>query len=126
MKIFHLDYNTDPNERLCEINNLLARAKLEYDRCPAEFVILGDFNSTPDESPITACNEYKPIHLTDVTAHITHTFHDYQPDAPENKIDYIFSTDKLTSAVKEVKVWDRCSSGVYLSDHYPVSAEFEI
>ena len=122
----HLDYNTDPNERLCEINNLLSRAQQEYDRCPAEFVILGDFNSTPDESPIIASNKYEHINLTDVTTNITHTFHDYQADAPENKIDYVFSTDKFTFGVKDVKVWDRCSSGVYLSDHYPVCAEFEI
>ena len=122
----HLDCNTDPAVRLHEINNLLNVVTEEYNRCPAAFVILGDFNTTPNESPVAACNEFTLKKLTDLTAHINHTFHGYKENARECKIDYIFSTDELTNVVKDVKIWDRCSNGVYLSDHYPIAAEFEV
>ena len=122
----HLDCNEIAAVRLHEINNLLAKATEEYKQSPAEFVIMGDFNTTPNETPVLACLDYTTAKLTDLTCDIKHTFHDYKANAPECKIDYIFATNELTSAVKSINVWDRCSSGVYLSDHYPICAEFEV
>lgn len=122
----HLDCTNKTEVRLQEINNLLDRATVEYSQVGAPFVLMGDFNTRPNGAPVIACNEYSTTKLTDITAHINHTFHGYKEDHRDCKIDYIFTTDELTSALKEVKVWDRCSNGVYLSDHYPIAAEFEV
>lgn len=122
----HLDCTPDENVRAKEMNILLARATEEYNIHALPFVVMGDFNSYPHEAPITACNSFEAVPLTDLTAHITHTYHEYGKYTENFKIDYIFATKEFADAVVETRAWDVCNNGIYLSDHYPISSTFEI
>ena len=42
-----------------------------------------------------------------------------------NKIDYIFVSEELSNAFVKSEVWKDSHDGIFLSDHYPVCAEFE-
>ena len=86
------------------------------------YVILGDFNSILDDAVITMCNGYKGI--KDITAHIPVTFQDFGRRAL--KLDYIYATDDWAKKTVNVGIWDDNINGIYISDHYPVFADFEI
>ena len=91
-------------------------------KLPAETILLGDFNEQPDGLAITYINQYKDMKLVDVTAEIPATWHDFGKLNPGIKIDYIFTSEGLADKVQKVEVWDDYRNGIYLSDHYPVSA----
>ena len=84
-------------------------------------VILGDFNAEPTHKPIAICNTHGEY--TDITSHIPFTFHNYGRE--QTKIDYIYVDDTLKSRLQSVYIWDDVDNGIYLSDHYPICAEFE-
>ncbi len=80
--------------------------------CP--LVLLGDFNALPDSETIKLCKEK----FVEATEKVETTFHDFGKKAA--KIDYIFVSEELKNEVKDVKIWDNCENGIYLSDHYPI------
>ena len=90
-------------------------------------VLLGDFNAAPGSETIRATEAATEPALYDLTGHIPVTFHGYYY-GHENlcKIDYIYVTDTLKAAVGKVDIWDDEMHGIYLSDHYPVCAEFDV
>jgi len=87
----------------------------------SETVILGDFNSTPTDKVIEMCDGDTKLGLRDITKDIPVTFHGFGSE--ETKIDCIY----VTSGIKcnNVRAWDECRNGIYLSDHYPICAEVE-
>jgi exonuclease III len=42
------------------------------------------------------------------------------------KIDYLLTTADLAAACLAHGLWDDCIDGIYLSDHYPVWADFDL
>jgi endonuclease/exonuclease/phosphatase family metal-dependent hydrolase len=84
-------------------------------------VILGDFNAVPSSKTIEICNGREE--LTDVTANLAVTFHNYGQCG--DKIDYIYMEKCLADRILAVNTWEDCSSGIYLSDHYPVCADID-
>jgi endonuclease/exonuclease/phosphatase family metal-dependent hydrolase len=48
--------------------------------------------------------------------------HDYKENVTDHKIDYIFTSESLAKEADQVKIWDENSHGIFLSDHYPISA----
>lgn len=80
-------------------------------------MVMGDFNSTPEEEAIRAMTQNKEFY--DVTTNMPCTFHGYH--TTEKKIDYIFSTHNLRCS--DCHIWEDYPGGIYLSDHYPVSCE---
>lgn len=78
--------------------------------------LLGDLNTQPDGMVYAFCKEQG---LTDVTEHILGSFHDYGRINPI-KIDYIWTDFNAVKTVKNVSVWEECTDGIYLSDHYPI------
>ena len=129
MRIFdlHLDHISE------EARMLGMRATLDFvesydakEKLPT--VILGDYNAGPDCSTIKYCNEYEKTPLFDVTKDIPLTYHGFGGLLiPEwEKIDYIYVTGELEKRHISTEIWDTCKNGIYLSDHYPVCAEFEI
>ena len=58
------------------------------------------------------------------TKEIPSTFHDYGKRGV--KIDYIYVTEELKHAFLASDIWADEREGIYLSDHYPVWAEFEL
>lgn len=91
----------------------------------AHFIITGDMNALPGTPEILAFTAGTPCNapVTDLTADIGGTFHNFGKYAPEKmaKIDYIF-TDLPADQTKAYAVQDVPQDGVYISDHYPVVA----
>lgn len=88
-------------------------------------IITGDMNALPESEAMTMCRSFAPVSLTDVTADLTSTFHDFE-QRKDIKIDYIYMSEDLASRVSASGIWDDVRNGCYLSDHYPVWAETEL
>ncbi len=95
-------------------------AEYEHDY-PLPTLLMGDFNAEPNSETIAMTNEV----LQDLTAEIPLTFHDYGRE-DHCKIDYIYATPTFVGAVRSIKIWDDVNEGIYLSDHYPICAEFSV
>lgn len=111
----HLDHEYE-SARLKGIQKVLKAAEGN----PFPVLLTGDFNAHPDDD-VMAAVEAARIPLTDVTADVGATFHDY--GKTEEKIDYIYVGKEFCCT--GVKKWTDCHEGVFLSDHYPVCAEIE-
>lgn len=85
----------------------------------ASVLLMGDFNATPDQPEMAVIKQHQKFRDAIETA--GGTFHDYGAVKDPEKIDYIFVQKPLE--FRNVRKWDKCKDGVYLSDHYPVSVE---
>lgn len=117
----HLDHVSN-EARMEGMEAVLGQMKLFDEKGTAENVLLGDFNATP-ETPVIAMPAEANRPMTDVTAALPVTFHNW--GRAEYKIDYIFTSDKLAAVCGNAGVWDDEKNGIYLSDHYPVFADFD-
>ena len=100
-------------------------------------VLTGDFNATPDTQEIKMLVSNSNFPLTDATANIESTFHDFgkrltgeryigKPgELKALKIDYVF-TNLNTDPKESYAVRDIPIDGVYISDHQVVVAFVEI
>ena len=91
------------------------------------FIITGDFNSTPDSRAyfmLTEKNSKKPLMkdayvITETApAGPLATFNNWNDDQPGNRIDYVFV--KNGKEVKSVSTVVRKNGQVFISDHWPV------
>lgn len=82
-------------------------------------ILTGDFNDTPNSKLLHTINKYN--YLVDITKDVQGSFHDFGKQVNIDKIDYIFAENAFSC--QEVKVWDDCVNGVYLSDHYPICVD---
>ena len=117
----HLDHKSDLARKL-GMEATLARVDEDLKKFPLPFFILGDFNATPDETPLRLCAEH---HLSELTAGIDFTFHHYGRIKGNYKIDYIFSDEETAKHLHPVTPWTEESDGIYLSDHYPIQTEIQ-
>lgn len=120
MRVFnvHLDHISD-EARVLGIKCILEFIKDYNKKLKYPVILMGDFNSRPDGKAIELTNrEFK-----DITGNIDITFHGYSGET--EKIDYIFLSEEFNGRVNSVGVWDDVTDGIYLSDHYPVSAEIK-
>ena len=83
-------------------------------------ILMGDLNSIPTGKVIPLCKENG---LVDITAQIPHSFHKFGTIAPY-KLDYFLADPATAALCSDVKVWDECVNGIYLSDHYPIEMTF--
>lgn len=113
----HLDHIGSEARRL-GLDQIMKKINQEDFLGKIPFVLMGDFNALPESEEMEVLKEYVDIY--DCTADITGTFHDYGRLSQEEKIDYIIADRSLIC--KEAVKWTDCEAGVYLSDHYPVSA----
>ena len=104
---------------------ILERLREKNAALPCEAVVCGDFNVYPGMKTVALCNSWTEPHLTDVAADVAETFHDFGRLVPGKKIDYLFVTDALAKSCTSVAPWTAQKNGIYLSDHYPVCAEFD-
>lgn len=90
---------------------------------PAPAILMGDFNATPQDSPIKLLSQtfYNSGKLIEYAA----TFNAFDlKSAPQYCIDYIFTTDL---AVKQCKVLKKKrKNGHYISDHFPIIIRFSL
>lgn len=85
----------------------------------APSILTGDLNAYPDSPELKPLKEYP--NLCDITSSIPGTFHDFGRLPVPVKIDYIIAQSNISC--NQLTLWDDCNQGVYLSDHYPVSAD---
>ena len=124
----HLDHQSD-EARVFGIQQVLAKMKQDNSVLPYPTMVMGDFNALPDSQTIAFCKEGKIFPLVDITQEIGATFHDFggtgkSPLARGTKIDYIFTDPETAKTAKRTYKWEHTKNGIYLSDHYPVCAEF--
>lgn len=91
-------------------------------------LLTGDFNGTPDSEPIqifsAALNDGLKVSETPLYGP-KGTFNAFDiSKTPENRIDYIFVQG--LNVVKYRHIDDKRSNGLYISDHLPVFAQFEM
>lgn len=119
----HLDHISD-EARILGIKQILNCMCDIAEEDDAPFILGGDFNAEPESDTIKYCNSFDKIKMFDITKDIDVTFHNWGTECV--KIDYIYTTEKFKDKVKSVCVWDDKAYGMYLSDHYPVCAEFDM
>ncbi len=117
----HLDHIGSEARRL-GLSQILNRMEREETFIPAPAILTGDFNALPDSAEMELLKDYP--RLFDLTAGIQGTFHDFGRRKEPEKIDYIIAQEQITCLNTEV--WNDFKDGVYLSDHYPVSAKIRI
>ena len=84
-------------------------------------VLMGDLNSWPGAEVIPFC---KANGLVDITADIPYSFHKFGTVQPY-KLDYFLASPETAAKCRDVKLWDECVNGIYLSDHYPIEMTFD-
>lgn len=114
----HLDHESALARELGlrQIMEKMNRAVLFPD---APVIIAGDMNAEPDSREMAVMKEY-PL-FKNVTEGIGVTYHGYWRTEPPCCIDYIFA--KGFACINAEK-WEDVKDGVFLSDHYPVCAQF--
>ena len=118
----HLDYKAENKKiREKEAGQIIQNIISKNSSFPC--FILGDFNAVKSEECIKI---FENNGFIDVANDVGATFHNFEGKKYKNasKIDYIFIDKKAHSKLKKVKKWTDERDGIFLSDHYPVSAEF--
>jgi endonuclease/exonuclease/phosphatase family metal-dependent hydrolase len=117
----HLDHVSD-TARIKGIQCVLEAMAAFNEKLPLPSFVLGDYNADPDSETIRFCNSYPSPAMFDVTHEIPVSYHGY--GSCGIKIDYIYVTEEAKHALLSSGIWAEESNGIYLSDHYPVWAEF--
>ncbi len=123
MRIFnvHLDEKTEEARR-DQLKLILDFVDKYNEELYLPYVILGDFNSKPGGEAVALMEENQKI--TDLTKGFDVTFHNFGR-GDGSKIDYIYVSDELKERFLGVSAWEDVDAGIYLSDHYPLCAEFK-
>ena len=118
---------TDDSPRIQSMQQILEHLREAQSYAELPFFICGDLNERPECEAIRYANAYEPVKLKDVTAKLDVTCHSYAgPGIRDQKIDYIFTDPRTAERVRKVEIWEDTRDGIWLSDHYPVYAEFEL
>ncbi len=120
----HIESSAQQDELAFVLKKIQTNWQEKYD-FPA--VILGDFNLEWHKSEVVKnFATQKTVPFTKISGPYPVTFHNYGKIEKDFEIDYIFVTDALKDKVKSVALWKEEKDGIYLSDHYPVCAEFDL
>lgn len=105
---------------------LLSRLSEKQKIYPCRFFIVGDLNSLEDSEAIRYANEFREFPVVDVSTGLDYTaFSFLDPENVRSKVDYIFTDEKSAALVKDMHKWMDTENGIWLSDHFPVSAVFD-
>lgn len=119
----HLDH-IGAQARMQGLSQILRQMEDDSDQMPMPAVLMGDFNAVPDAVELSPIAQFESLSLSDLTAEIPVTFHNYgiaDPEDMPSKIDYIFATPPFR--YEKAVCWTEEENGVYLSDHYPICVE---
>ncbi len=114
----HLDHIGFQARRL-GLNLILDKMKVDRSFISAPALLAGDFNMLPDSAEMEVLQQY--ANMVDLTTSIEGTFHEFGALEKPEKIDYIITDKEFRCS--QVSIWDDCSQGIYLSDHFPVCVE---
>ncbi|MBU1094011.1 MAG: endonuclease/exonuclease/phosphatase family protein [Firmicutes bacterium] len=118
----HLDYASD---EVCKKQSIILSQIIDKitDLYQAEFILSGDFNVYPDTETIKfLANKYQNIYKQ--VDRIGLTFHNFSLDTLGLPIDYFFFSKKLKD--ESFQIVHHEENDFFLSDHYPLIAEFSI
>lgn len=118
----HLDHLSD-EARIRGLKKIFELVDEMNGKYSLPYVLMGDFNSTPDSEVVRFCDSRQDI--ADVTKNIEITFNGFGK-REELKIDYIYMTNDFVEKLNEVAVWDDQENGIWLSDHYPICVKINI
>lgn len=121
-RVFNIHLDLPEQARVLGMKSTFEYVEQQNAKLALPFVILGDFNSQPGDPVINMCDSYEGV--KDITSHIPVTFQNF--GKCEQKLDYMYVSPEFAQSVTEVKIWDDAINGIYISDHYPVAADFEI
>lgn len=120
----HLDHIGAEARRL-GLTQVLRQMESDLCRLPMPALLMGDMNAVPGSPELAPAAEFPALGLSDLTAGIPITFHNYGlPGEDPCKIDYIYATPQFRA--EKVERWMDEEDGVFLSDHYPVCAEVSL
>lgn len=119
----HLDH-VGENARVAGMSQILNIIKSDNDNWRLGIILTGDMNAEPASQTIKNALSFDSYPLTDTTAALKTTFHNFGKLNRSCKIDYIF-TDRGTEHY-EPYIWDDYSDGIYISDHFPVAVDILI
>lgn len=90
-------------------------------------IVTGDLNATPETPEIVMLSSSKNFSMTDATASVKGSFHNYGRYSDEDmiKIDYVFTSLPVVED-EAFAVPDPHEDGIYISDHRPVMASVVI
>ena len=113
----HTDHAGAQARMFASMQMLQALSRANESEC-LPTVITGDFNATPESPEIRLITEYTGFRLTDATAALPPTYHDFDALPCKVKIDYIFLSDEWE--VKKAESFHTKNGDLFLSDHDPV------
>lgn len=119
----HLDHIKTPAQEK-QLHIVVDKMNERFYDYPA--VLLGDFNLKHSESSeMEWLREQDIVPMRQISGIYPVTFHGFGKISEDFNIDYIFATKDIADKVSKVKLWTDEKHGIYLSDHYPICAEFE-
>lgn len=122
----HFDHHPEETVRVVSMKQVLERVATCKARWDAPVFILGDLNAMPETETMACCDSFEPVKLADLAADSGPTFHGFGRAPEFKKIDYIYSDLDAKATNCQIACWDEVRDGIYLSDHYPVSATLEL
>lgn len=127
----HLDHVSDDARILGikQITEYLAKVQGELP-CDAT-IVLGDFNARETSETMKWVDENTVFPLVEVTGETGPTFHWWGrlvagSNDPPRKIDFIYLDPKSAESARNLTMWKDEHFGIYLSDHYPFSIDFDL
>ena len=105
--------------RALQMQLALDRVADEKETC----FVLGDFNSVPGGKVYPLLCERG---LVELNREVPITFHGFGKRDPGYKLDYFLAKPEMAKLCSDVKIWDECYNGIYLSDHYPVEITLDV
>ena len=124
--VLNTHYDHIGEEAREESSKLILRKIQELNTQNFPVVLMGDFNSEPDQAPITILTEELQDAASLADGHIygpVGTFTGFTENLiPSRRIDYIFVNGLTVRSYRHID--DRMPDNHYLSDHLPVMIEF--
>ena len=117
-------------DHIGETARLKAAEQIAANSQPYENTILmGDFNATKDSPPIQELlktfQDSRTAALPEISGEET-TFNGFTKDPIDYRIDFILFKGSKLKAVKQAHIQKKKSDGNYISDHFPIYADFQL
>lgn len=119
----HLDHES-AYAREKGLSQIFHRIKEDLSQYHYPYILMGDFNAEPDSEELSMLTDLAILPFTDVSKDLGITYHDYGNLKNSVKIDYLLVSPDFT--IQNSVLWKDTKNGVFLSDHYPVSADIMI
>lgn len=119
----HLDHES-AYAREKGLSQIFHRIKEDVALYSYPYILMGDFNAEPDSEELSLLSVSDILCLTDAAENLGITYHDYGKLKNSVKIDYLLVSPNLS--IQKAELWKDTINGIFLSDHYPVSADITI